>query len=48
MVVVGIGAFVGFRGLVEVVVIGGDLRGELGFFESIVDNLMGVADPTAG
>ena len=28
-------------------VVGGNLRGELGFFQGIINNLIGVANPTA-
>ena len=42
---VGVGAFVGFKRSGEVVVVGGDGGGELGFFESVVDDLMSVTYP---
>lgn len=45
---VGVGAFVGPQRRLDVMVVGGDLGGELGFFEGIINNLVCVADPAAG
>ncbi len=47
MIVVGVGAFVGPQRRLDVMVVGGDLGGELGFFEGVINNLVRVADPAA-
>ena len=47
MIVIGVRAFVGLEGSLDAMVVGGDLGGELGFFEGIINNLVRVADPAA-
>ena len=47
MIMVGIRTFIGSEWCIKVVVVSGNFGGKLGFFESIINNLMSVADPTA-
>lgn len=46
MIVIGVGALVRFKRGIKFVVIGGYLGSEFGFFQSIINNLMSIADPT--
>ena len=43
---IGVGALVRFKRGIKFVIISGDLGGEFGFFQSIINNLMSIADPT--
>ena len=45
MVMVSVGTLVGFERNIEIVVIGGNFSRKLGFFQSIIDNFIGVANP---
>ena len=47
VVVVGVGAFVGFELSFNIVVVGGDFGGEFGFFQCIINNLVGITHPAA-
>ena len=42
---VGVGAFVGFELSFNIVVVGGDFGGEFGFFQCIINNLVGITHP---
>lgn len=45
MVVVGVGALVGLQFCFDIMVVGGNLGGNLSFFQSIINNLMSIANP---
>ena len=47
MIVVGVGAFVRFEVSGDVMVVFRNFGGQLGFFECIIDDFMGVANPAA-
>ena len=42
----GVGAFVGLQGAVQVVIVDGDLGGQFRLLKGIVDDFMGVTNPT--
>ena len=46
MIVVGVGAFVGLQFCFDIVVVGGNFGGKLSFLQSIINNLVGFANPT--
>lgn len=42
---VGVGTFVGFKFSLDVMIVGGDFGGKFGFFQCIINNLVGITHP---